>query len=84
MSIEVRGDVAAGARCVEALRVGKLAVSLGGVSTLVTHPASTTSVNMPPEVRRAAGIADGLIRISVGIEDLDDLIADFDQALVQI
>ena len=84
MSIEVRGDVAAGARCVEALRVGKLAVSLGGVSTLVTHPASTTSVNMPPEVRRAAGIADGLIRISVGIEDLDDLIADFDQALAQI
>ncbi len=84
MSIEVRGDVAAGAHCVEALRVGKLAVSLGGVSTLVTHPASTTSVNMPPEVRRAAGIADGLIRISVGIEDLDDLIADFDQALVQI
>jgi len=84
MSIEVRGDVAAGARCVEALRVGKLAVSLGGVSTLVTHPASTTSVNMPPEVRRAAGIADGLIRISVGIEDLDDLIADFDQALSRI
>jgi len=84
MSIEVRGDVAAGARCVEALRVGKLAVSLGGVSTLVTHPASTTSVNMPPEVRRAAGIADGLIRISVGIEDLDDLIADFDQALARV
>jgi cystathionine beta-lyase/cystathionine gamma-synthase len=84
MSIEVRGDVAAGARCVEALRVAKLAVSLGGVSTLVTHPASTTSVNMPPEVRRAAGIADGLIRISVGIEDLDDLIADFDQALARV
>jgi len=84
MSIEVRGDVAAGARCVEALRVGKLAVSLGGVSTLVTHPASTTSVNMPREVRLAAGIADGLIRISVGIEDLDDLIADFDQALDRV
>ncbi len=84
MSIEVRGDVAAGARCVEALRVGKLAVSLGGVSTLVTHPASTTSVNMPPEVRRAAGIADGLIRVSVGIEDLDDLVADFDQALSRL
>ncbi len=81
MSIEVRGAVAAGARCVEALRVATLAVSLGGVSTLVTHPASTTSVNMPREARLAAGIADGLIRISVGIEDLDDLIADFDQAL---
>lgn len=81
LSVEVRGDVTAGARCVEALRVAKLAVSLGGVSTLVTHPASTTSVNMPPEVRRAAGIADGLIRVSVGVEDIGDLIDDFDQAL---
>jgi methionine-gamma-lyase len=84
MSIEVAGDVAAGARCVEALRVAKLAVSLGGVSTLVTHPASTTSVNMPRDVRLAAGIADGLIRISVGIEELEDLIDDFDQALTKV
>ena len=84
LSVEVRGDVAAGARCVEALRVGKLAVSLGGVSTLVTHPASTTSVNMPREVRLAAGIADGLIRISVGVEDIADLIDDFDQALGRV
>jgi cystathionine beta-lyase/cystathionine gamma-synthase len=84
MSIEIAGDVAAGVRCVEALRVAKLAVSLGGISTLVTHPASTTSVNMPREVRRAAGIGDGLIRISVGIEDPDDLIADFEQALDQV
>ena len=84
LSLEVRGDVAAGARCVEALRVAKLAVSLGGVSTLVTHPASTTSVNMPREVRLAAGIADGLIRVSVGVEDLADLIADVDQALARV
>ena len=84
LSLEVRGDVAAGARCVEALRVAKLAVSLGGVSTLVTHPASTTSVNMPREVRLAAGIADGLIRVSVGVEDLVDLIADVDQALARV
>jgi cystathionine beta-lyase/cystathionine gamma-synthase len=84
LSFEVRGDVAAGARCVEALRVAKLAVSLGGFSTLVAHPASTTSVNMPPEVRREAGIADGLIRVSVGIEDLPDLIEDFDQALARV
>jgi cystathionine beta-lyase/cystathionine gamma-synthase len=59
-------------------------VSLGGVGTLVTHPASTTSVHMPREVRLAAGIADGLIRISAGIEDLDDLIDDFDQALAKV
>ena len=84
LSLEVRGDVAAGARCVEALRVAKLAVSLGGVSTLVTHPASTTSVNMPREVRLAAGIADGLIRVSVGVEDLADLVADVDQALDRV
>jgi methionine-gamma-lyase len=84
LSLEVRGDVAAGARCVEALRVAKLAVSLGGVSTLVAHPASTTSVNMPPEVRRDAGIADGLIRVSVGIEDVPDLLDDFDQALARV
>lgn len=84
LSVEVRGDVAAGARCVEALRVAKLAVSLGGVSTLVTHPASTTSVNMPRDVRLAAGIADGLIRVSVGIEDLPDLVEDFDQALARV
>ena len=84
MSIEVKGDVAAGARCVEALRVAKLAVSLGGICTLVTHPASTTSVNMPREVRLEAGISDGLIRISVGIEDIDDLIGDFDQALTTV
>ena len=84
LSLEVRGDVAAGARCVEALRVARLAVSLGGVSTLVAHPASTTSVNMPPEVRREAGIADGLIRVSVGIEDVPDLLDDFDQALARV
>jgi methionine-gamma-lyase len=84
LSMEVKGDVAAGAGCVEALRLGKLAVSLGGVSTLVTHPASTTSVNMPREVRLQAGIADGLIRVSVGVEDIADLVDDFDQALVSV
>lgn len=84
LSMEVRGDVAAGVRCVEALRVAKLAVSLGSVSTLVTHPASTTSVNMPREVRLQAGISDGLIRISVGVEDLPDLIEDFGQALARV
>lgn len=84
VSFEVRGDVASGARCVEALQVAKLAVSLGGVSTLVTHPASTTSVTMPREVRLAAGIGDGLIRVSVGIEDQEDLMADFDRALARV
>jgi methionine-gamma-lyase len=84
LSIEIKGDVAAGARCVEALRVAVLGVSLGGVATLVAHPASTTSVSMPREVRLQAGISDGLIRISVGIEDLEDLLEDFTQALAKV
>jgi cystathionine beta-lyase/cystathionine gamma-synthase len=48
---------------------------------LVSHPAGISNVNMPKEVREAAGIVEGLLRVSVGIEDLDDLLADFEQAL---
>ncbi len=81
LSIEVRGGVAAGARVVEALRTALMAVSLGSVETLVTHPASTTSVGIPAADRARAGIRDGLIRVSVGIEDVDDLIDDFTRAL---
>jgi methionine-gamma-lyase len=81
LSFEVHGGFEAGVRCVEALRVASLAVSLGGHETLVTHPASTSSVGIPREDRERAGITDGLIRVSVGLEDADDLIADFDQAL---
>jgi methionine-gamma-lyase len=81
LSFEVRGGFQAGVRCVEALRTCILAVSLGGVETLVTHPASTSSVGIPREERERAGITDGLIRVSVGLEDAGDLVADFDQAL---
>jgi methionine-gamma-lyase len=81
LSFEVRGGYDAGVRCAEALRTCLLAVSLGGVETLVAHPASTTSVGIPKAERERAGITDGLIRVSVGIEDVEDLIADFDQAL---
>jgi methionine-gamma-lyase len=81
LSFEVKGGFDAGVRCVEALRVCTLAVSLGGVETLVTHPASTSSVGIPREERIRAGITDGLIRVSVGIEDIEDLLRDFDQAL---
>ena len=58
-----------------------LAVSLGGIETLVEHPASMTHASMSPESRTEAGIGDELIRLSVGCEDLDDILADFDQAL---
>ncbi len=81
LSFEVRGGLDAGVRAFEALQVAKRAVSLGGVSTLVTHPASTTSIHIPRDVREAAGITDGLMRVSVGIEDVEDLIEDFAQAL---
>ncbi|MDR7521207.1 MAG: aminotransferase class I/II-fold pyridoxal phosphate-dependent enzyme [Armatimonadota bacterium] len=81
LSFEVRGGFAAGVRCVESLRLCLLAVSLGGVETLVTHPASTTSIGIPRAEQEQVGITEGLIRVSVGLEDADDLIADFDQAL---
>ncbi len=81
MSFEVGGGIAAGARVVQALRTAIMAVSLGSVETLVTHPGSTTSVGIPPEDRARVGIGEGLIRVSVGLEDLDDLAEDFTRAL---
>jgi cystathionine beta-lyase/cystathionine gamma-synthase len=58
-----------------------LAESLGGVETLICHPASMTHASVPPERRAAIGLTDSLVRISVGIEDTQDLIEDIDQAL---
>jgi methionine-gamma-lyase len=58
-----------------------LAVSLGGTETLISHPSSTTHSGVPRDTRERIGIGDGLIRISVGIEDPDDLIADLEQGL---
>jgi len=81
LSFEIKGGYEAGVRAFEALQVCKRATSLGGISTLVSHPAGISSVQMPKDVREAAGIAEGLIRVSVGIEDADDLLTDFEQAL---
>jgi len=61
-----------------------LAVSLGGVETLIQHPASMTHSKVSAEGKAMAGITDGLVRFSVGIEDVDDLIADLDQALQKV
>ena len=63
------------------LQVIKLAVSLGGTESLMSQPASTTHSGVPKATRDRLGVTDALIRISVGIEDADDLIADLDQAL---
>ena len=75
------GAAAAGQRVVEAVRLVNLAVSLGGVESLIEHPASMTHTMVPAAERRAAGIEDGLIRLSVGLEDPEDLMADLRQAL---
>jgi methionine-gamma-lyase len=81
ISFEVKGGLEAGRKLMDRVRVATLAVSLGGVETLVEHPASMTHAGMSREDRKAAGIDDGLVRYSVGIEDVEDLIADLKQAL---
>ena len=81
ITFDVDGGLEAGRRFVESTRICQLATSLGGPETLVTHPASTTHVNLLPEELAAAGITAGTIRMSVGLEDTDDVIADVRRAL---
>ncbi len=81
LAFEVEGGVDGGMRFCDALDLAWVASSLGGVHTLVGHAASTTHRQMDPQARRAAGIGDGLIRVSVGLEDVEDLILDFRRAL---
>lgn len=81
ISFELKGGLEAGVQLMNRVRVATLAVSLGGVETLIEHPASMTHASMSREDRTSAGISDGLVRYSVGIEDVDDLIADLKQAL---
>jgi len=81
LSFELDGDLQQVEAFVNGLQYFSLAESLGGVESLVAHPASMTHVSMAPEARRAAGIADSLLRLSVGIEDGDDLLRDLDGAL---
>jgi cystathionine beta-lyase/cystathionine gamma-synthase len=81
LTIDVRGGLEAGRIFVESTRVAQLATSLGGPETLVTHPASTTHVSLTPDELAANGIGPGTVRVSVGLEHPDDIVADFDQAL---
>jgi len=69
---------------VNGVRIFSLAESLGGVESLIGHPASQTHASIPAERRNAMGLTDGIVRLSCGIEDIDDLIADLDQALAQV
>ena len=84
ISFEVKGGIEAGRRLMDRVGLATLAVSLGGVETLIEHPASMTHAGMSTADRAAAGISDGLVRYSVGIEDVNDLIADLDQALAGV
>lgn len=78
------GSLEAARRFLNQLKLCSLAESLGGVETLVSLPAQMTHASMPPEVRERVGITDGLVRISVGIEDVEDIMADLDQALLYV
>jgi len=84
VSFEVRGGLEASRRVAERVRLFALAESLGGVESLLDHPAIMTHASIPAAERHAAGLADGLLRLSVGVEDAEDLIADLQQALENI
>jgi cystathionine gamma-synthase len=81
LTIEVKGGGETATRVVDALRLFALAPSLGGVESLVTQPCTTTHHGLPAEERARRGISDAMLRLSVGLEDADDLIADLEQAL---
>ncbi|MCG3133530.1 MAG: Cystathionine beta-lyase [Planctomycetes bacterium] len=81
VSFEVHGGLEASRRVAERVRLFALAESLGGVESLLDHPAIMTHASIPAEERRKAGLADGLLRLSVGVEDADDLVADLAAAI---
>ena len=83
ITFELEGGFEAGRRLLNACRMISLAESLGAVETMITHPASMTHAEVPAEERRARGLTDGLVRLSVGIESVEDIIADLDQGLAQ-
>lgn len=84
ISFSLKGGLNAGKTMMNNVNLALLAVSLGGIETLIQHPASMTHSKLPKEDRQIAGITDGLVRLSVGIEDVDDIIADLDQALEKV
>ena len=83
-SLYLKGGEAEAFRFLDALRIAKLAVSLGGTETLASHPAAMTHLSVPAARKAALGISDNLVRISIGVEDADDLIADFEAALAAV
>lgn len=84
LSFEIKGGIEAGRKLMDKVKLCSLAVSLGATDTLIQHPASMTHACVPLEVRKNVGITDGLVRLSVGIEDSEDIIEDLEQALAKI
>ncbi len=80
-SLIIKGGEADAFRFLDAMKLVKLAVSLGGTESLASHPAAMTHLSVPPARKAELGITDNLVRVSIGVEDADDLIADFEQAL---
>ena len=78
------GSLEAARRMLNSVTLHALAESLGGVESLISHPATMTHASVPPDRRAAIGITDGLVRISAGIEDIDDLKEDLTQALDRV
>jgi cystathionine gamma-lyase/cystathionine beta-lyase/cystathionine gamma-lyase/homocysteine desulfhydrase len=78
------GSIDAARSLLNHVKLCSLAESLGGVETLISHPATMTHASVPAEMRKQIGITDGLVRLSVGIEDVEDLIADLDFALSKV
>lgn len=83
VSAKLKGGFPAAKRFLERCRIFALAESLGGVESLIEHPAIMTHASLPREVRESIGISDALVRLSVGVEDLDDLLADLEEALAE-
>ena len=81
VTFQIQGGEKEAFRLLDTVKEFKLAVSLGGIETLIEHPGTMTHSDMTPEERHAAGIADNMIRVSVGLEDIDDLVADMRRAL---
>ena len=84
ISVDLNSDLAGARRFLENVKIFALAESLGGVESLIEHPAIMTHATIPPETRAKLGIGDGLVRLSVGVEDVEDLRADLAYALTKI
>ena len=81
LSFELRGGLDAGIACMNRIQFCSLAPTLGDVDTLILHPASSSHLAVPKEIRLQNGITDGLVRVSVGIENVTDIVADLEQAI---